>query len=182
VKSLSRIDSPAITPDEDGWISQYTFPVYGPDPEIHLFIWADTQPIRTPKTGLSAATPSLICALRPLESDPVSLTLTNEPLKDDECRFWEIDPYLMPGLYGLQIHPHLRPKGYTYIYLAFSGTYPCYLELHGVCYDPHDAFALGLETWIRSSCHENLSSGLRISMPSVLRPLLSEWLAHATQV
>jgi hypothetical protein len=69
----------------------------------------------------------------------------------------------------------MRTRGYTYIYLCFAGARPHYLEIHGIEYDPFDSFALGLTTWIRSTCHEHLTSGLRKSMPATLRPLLQDW-------
>lgn len=167
-------DGAVIFPDDDGWISRYTLAVGRPNQVIHILLWAEIHPTPIPKTGLSAAAGLRAFAIRPTDRSPVALTLAEEPASGDRCRFWEIDPVLMPGLYGLQIPSAFRPSGHTYIALHFPGTQPRYLELDGVCFDPHDVFSMGLENWIRSSCVDDLASGLRKSLPSVLRPLLLE--------
>lgn len=177
MKNEAVANALALDHEEDHWISRYTLPVNGPDPVIHVFLCTENQPIPIPKVGLCSSTLHYRAfLLRPQDHNPIPLTLASETADDGQCKFWEVDPDRVPGLYGLQIPSSLRPKGYTYLYLHFPETHPHYLEFQGVCYDPYDAFAIGLETWIRSSCHENLSSGLRKSMPSVLRPLLAEWL------
>jgi hypothetical protein len=98
------------------------------------------------------------------------------PVDDGRCGFWEIDQQLMPGLYGLQVSSDLRRRGYTFVYLRFAGARPLYLQLHGVEYDPYDSFSLGLTNWLRDTCHDHITGGLRKSMPTTLRPLLADWI------
>ena len=157
------------------WVDQYRLPPGGPDPILHLFLRDATSVVVRPITGLSTNSDYQAHYLSPLERYPVSIELAPGPDGEGKFGFWEIDRQLMPGLYGLQVPSEMRPCGYTCVYLHFEGAHPHYLELHGVDYDPHDRFALGLTTWIRSTCHEHLTSGLRKSMPATLRPLLQDW-------
>jgi hypothetical protein len=159
-------------------IVRHSFPVNGQDPVIHLLLHSEGNPPNVPRTGLSIDSNYAAYALSPQNPTPVALTLTAGQTAEGGCCFWEIDSNLMPGLYGLQIPSAFRCEGFAFLYLSFPYTHPLYVEIQGVCYDPYDSFALGLETWIRSSCHENLTSGLRKSMPAVLRPLLTDLLAH----
>jgi hypothetical protein len=109
------------------------------------------------------------------------IELAAQPTTDSGVEFWEIDQRIMPGLYGLRIPSYLRGRGHTFVYLHFAGAYPLYLELQGVEYDPYDSFALGLQSWIRSTCHEHLTSGLRKSMPGMIWPLLDEWFTQEVE-
>ena len=163
------------------WLDRYRLPAEGANPVIHLFLCEANAPSPRPMTGLSPSSEYQAHYLSQQNPQPVCLELAMGPVTDGRCGFWEIDPQMMPGLYGLEVPPYLREPGYTYIYLYFAGARPHYLEFQGLGYDPYDAFALGLTTWVRSSCHEHLTSGLRKSMPSVLRPLLVDWLKPVTE-
>ena len=158
------------------WVNHYRLPAGEANPVIHLFLCEENSTSPRPKTGISLSSGYRAHYLSPEEQKPLPLELVPGPVDGARCGFWEIDPQLMPGLYGFQVPSYLRRFGHTYIYLCFPGARPHYLELQGLGYDPYDAFALGLTTWVRSSCHEHLTSGLRKSMPSVLRPLLVDWL------
>lgn len=164
--------------DEPDWFNHYTLPINASDPTLHLFFYQETATTLQPQTGLSASSFYQAHAIRPGDTTPIAVELSPELAQNHMCKFWEIDPKRMPGLYGIQIPITLRPEGLTYLYLCFPEVHPQYFQIQGVAYDPYDSFAMGLETWIRSSCHENLSSGLRKSMPSVIRPLLAEWFAR----
>jgi hypothetical protein len=166
-----------ITTDFSGdfeWVGHHRLPTGGADPRLYLFLSEEQAPTIRPKTGLSASAIDQACYIGPEDRLPRSILLGPGPVDDGSCGFWEIDRQLMPGLYGLQVPPYLRTRGYTYLYLCFSGAIPHYLEIHGIDFEPYDSVALGLSTWIRSTCHEHLTSGLRKSMPSTLRPLLQE--------
>ena len=160
-------------------VDRYDLPVGGPNPIIHLFLSDETSSSVRPKQGLSLPLDYRVSYLSHHECQPVTFALVPGPVDDGRCGFWEIDRRLMPGLYGLQLPPFLRSRGYTFVRLCFPGARPLYLQLHGVEYDPYDSFALGLTTWIRSGCHEHLTSGLRKSMPATLRPLLDDWFKRA---
>lgn len=153
----------------------HTLPAHGPDPTIHLFLCASSPPYGQPLTGLSPTSSYQAYYVPPLANRPVPLQITSPPANESACAFWEIDPQLMPGLYGLQLPAALRGPGYTFVHLHFAGANPIYLQLHGLAYDPYDGFAIGLQSWVRSTCHEHLSSGLRKSMPAAIWPLLDEW-------
>jgi hypothetical protein len=84
----------------------------------------------------------------------------------------------MPGLYGLQIPSEARFWGYTFVCLQFSGARPQYLELHGIEYDPHDPFAIGLTNWRPETCHAHITSALRRDMPASMQPLLEKWITQ----
>jgi hypothetical protein len=159
----------------DSWIDPHSLPTGGPDPILYLLLNDDKHTTIRPKTGLSATSDYRAYYLDPQQHRPAPIKLVPGPVDGEKCGFWEIDRQLMPGLYGLQVPTHLRNCGYTYVYLCFAGARVHYLELHGIEYDRQDAFALGLTTWIRSTCHEHLTSGLRKSMPATLRPLLQDW-------
>lgn len=145
------------------------------DPVVYLYFTTDGESTPHAQTGLSARGSYDAAYLSPMAKRPFSLTLTPAVGGNDSCPFWEVDAQLMPGLYGVAIPPFLRRPGVTFIYFHFPQTTPHYLQIHTVNYDPYDAFALGLGTWVRSNCHENLTSGLRKSMPGTLTPLLQEW-------
>jgi hypothetical protein len=151
-------------------------PVGAANPILHIFLCEEDIFTVRPKTGLSPSSNYQAHYLSSQECQPVPFELVPGPVDDGRGGFWEIDRRLMPGLYGLQVPPYLRGPGYTYLYLCFAGARPQYLEIHGIEYDPYDSFALGLATWVRSNCHEHLTSGLRKSMPATLRPLLVDWL------
>jgi hypothetical protein len=87
----------------------------------------------------------------------------------------------MPGLYQFKIPEALRTSGYLFLYFDFAGARPLYVALMGVAYDRHDNTTLGLGTWIRSNSIEDLTGGLRKSMPKLLNPLLKEWLQSNQQ-
>ncbi len=159
-------------------VYRHRLPTGGPDPILHLFLCEENVSSLRPKTGLSPSSDYQAQFLGPQDRQPASFELVPGPVEDRKCGFWEINRQLMPGLYRLQVPLYLRSRGYTYIYLCFAGACPHYLELHGVEYDPYDSFALGLTTWVRSNCHEHLTSGLRKSMPATLRPLLEDWFNH----
>jgi hypothetical protein len=129
-----------------------------------------------PAKGLSADQEYKACYLGSRDNNPISIKLVSGIDDEAGCSFWEIDKETMPGIYGFKVPPHLRSPGYTFVHICFDQVHPLYLELHGVDYDPYDSFALGLTTWIRSTCHEHLSSGLRKSMPSTIQPLLQDLL------
>jgi hypothetical protein len=171
----------AISEWRPTWINHHSLPAKGPDPIIHLFLSAEKFSYCLPKTGLSASTNYNAHYLSPQTIQPVAFELAAQPTKNGGCAFWEINQQLMPGLYGLQVPTYLRGCGYTFVFLHFAGAYPIYLELHGVDYDPYDSFALGLKSWIRSTCHEHLTSGLRKSMPAMIWPLLDEWFNQGAQ-
>lgn len=179
--TLLSLEKPMINPTKmallrHGWVNHYRLPAGEANPVIHLFLCDENRTPPRPKTGISLSSGYQAHYLAPEAQKPLPLELVPGPDDDDRCGFWEIDRQLMPGLYGFQVPSYLRTFGHTYIYFCFPGARPQYLELQGLGYDPYDAFALGLTTWVRSSCHEHLTSGLRKSMPSVLRPLLVDWL------
>lgn len=159
-------------------VDHYELPVGGANPVVHLFLYDGAlSPVR-PKLDLSPRSDHQASYLSPDDNKPASLLLVPGPVDDDRCGFWEVDRRLMPGLYGLQLPPYLRCRGYTFVHLSFAGARSHYLEIHGVEYNPYDTFALGLTTWIRSACHEHLTSGLRKSMPATLQPLLVDWFRY----
>jgi hypothetical protein len=157
-------------------LSAYTLHSGETNPVLHLIFWKDESPFNVPATSLSALMDYRAYSIGPEDPSPVRLELTSEEVDDGRCGFWEVDADILPGIYKFQISATLPRLGYSFVYLDFPGALPVYLKIHNVDYDRHDQFALGLETWIRSNCHENLTSGLRNSMPAVLRPLLKEWL------
>lgn len=156
-------------------VDSYRLPVGEPDPILHLYLCEENVSPLRPKAGLSPSSVYQAHYLTPQEPRPASFALVQGPVDDGTCGFWEIDRRLMPGLYGLQVPASVRSVGYTYVRVSFAGAYPHYLVLHGVDFDPYDRDRLGLVTWIRTTGHDHLSTGLRRSMPSTLRPLLEEW-------
>jgi hypothetical protein len=162
--------------ERHAFVNHYRLPVRGVNPAIHLYLCEENDASLRPKTGLLPSSSCQAYYLGPQEQKPLSLELVPGPVDNGSCGFWEIDQQLMPGLYGLQVPSYLRSLGYTYVYLHFPGTRPHYLGLQGLGYDPYDTFAIGLTNWALYSCHDHLTTGLRKSMPSVLRPLLATWL------
>jgi hypothetical protein len=169
-------DTTGILAGAPASVIHYRLPAAGPAPILHIYLSQENDCFARPKTGLSPSSNYQAHYLSAGESRPAPLALVAGLVDDGRCGFWEIDQQLMPGLYGLQVSSELRRRGYTFVYLCFAGATPLYLQLHGVEYDPYDSFALNLNTWIRSTCHEHLTSGLRKSMPATLRPLLADWL------
>jgi len=159
-------------------VVHHRLPTAGPAPILHIYLSQENDCFARPKMGLSPSSNYHAYYLSAGESRPAPFALVAGPVDDGRCSFWEIDQQLMPGLYGLQVSADLRRRGYTFVYLRFAGATPLYLQLHGVEYDPYDSFALNLSTWIRSTCHEHLTSGLRKSMPATLRPLLADWFSR----
>lgn len=159
----------------DGPVQRFRLRSDGPDPVVYVRAM-NRDPDAGPATGLSARSVLAPVYLGPGSGDAVPVEVASSGEGPACLRFWEVDPDLMPGVYGLGIPPVLRPIGSGFIMLRFRDAQPLYLELDTVAYDPYDAFALALTTWVRTNCHENLTSGLRKSMPRVLRPLLGEWL------
>jgi hypothetical protein len=159
-------------------VERYRLTSAGPDPVVHIFLFAEGLSPPRPRPGLTAVSQHRACYMSPGESRPAPLELIAGPAKSGQCGFWEVSPQLMPGVYALQVPSYARTPGHTFIYLHFAGAMPHYLELHGIGHDPYDSFALGLTTWIRSTCHEHLTSGLRKSLPATLRPLLEERFAE----
>ena len=158
----------------------YALPIDAVDPTLHVLLYAAAAPLR-PRTGLTADQ-GTVHLLRPGDPAPVALALADGAADGERAGFREVDAGLMPGLYALQLPtPVLRP-GVAFARLRFDGARPRYLLLQGLDSDPYDRFALDLGTWAPlrpegpMGCHEHLTSGLRRSMPSVLRPLLREWL------
>ena len=166
----SRIPSP-----QPASVIHHRLPVGGPSSILHIYLSEGNDYIIQPKTGLSSSSNYVAYYLGASDSRPASFELVEGPAADGSCGFWEINRQIMPGLYGLQVPWYQRPGGHTFVNLHFVGASPLYLVLHGVEYDPYDSFALGLASWVRSTCHEHLTSGLRKSMPATLRPLLADW-------
>ena len=179
--TIPRSTAVPLYQEEEPWIVQYTLPASGPNPIIHLFLRQAENP-GSPITGLSDRSNRLAFCLLPEDGRPAPLKLTDGPAHEDVCGFREIDPGIMPGLYKFEVPHRMRGPGRTFIYLSFQNTCPKYIEINGVNYNPYDSFALGLENWVRASCHENLSSGLRQSMPAVMHPLLAEWRTRREKV
>ena len=147
---------------------------HGPAPCIFIFLSSAKNGAVKPVTDLSPSSDYQAYFISQDADISRSFELTEMPTNADQCGFWEVDQHLVPGLYGLQIPSFLRCSGYTYIRLTFVSATPLVLQIHGVNYDPYDSFALGLRTWMRINCNDNLTGGLRKSMPAIMRPLLAE--------
>jgi len=171
----TMIDAVKISRSGPAWVGHHRLPTGGPAPILYCFLRREKIPSLCPKVGLSSSSDYEAYYLAPQEERPSRIELVAGPVHDGACGFWEVDHQLMPGVYGLQVPSALRRRGYTFVYLHFADTQPYYLQHHGVEYNPYDAFALGLDTWFRSTCHEHLTSGLRKSMPATLRLLLIDW-------
>ena len=155
-------------------VSVYRLVSSGPAPCIYIFLTTEKSGCSIPVTGISASADYQAYFLAPDTAVPQPFELVEGRADGDQCGFWEVDRHLMPGMYGLRVSSRLRSSGYTCIRLCFVSAAPVNLQIHGVDYDPYDTFALGLKTWVRTSCHENLTSGLRKSMPAMMRPLLAK--------
>ncbi len=127
----------------------------------------------SPKTGLSPDASYNASYLRPDEHQPRPLILLSDGTADGAFGFREFDSQQLPGLYGLQIPANFLRPGFTHVCIRFEDARPCFIRLQGVSYDPYDGSTMNLGTWVLSNCHENLTSGIRMSLPRTLRPHLN---------
>lgn len=164
--------SPATIPLASSYAYNFRLPAGGPDLTVHLFLRELEGAKQGPKTGLAATPGCQLVYLGPDDQKARTQVLLAGPTASGECGFWEIDSCFMPGLYGLQIPAQMRQPGFSFIQLRLPGAMPCLIQVHGVKYDPYESFSMSLTTWARSNCHENLTSGIRKSLPVTLRPLL----------
>lgn len=163
----------AHAPHTSQTVACYRVSSFGPDPTVFLFL-ARPDGTDAAAEGVSPHD-GYLTSLGPMSEAAIRVSVA-AGIDDGRWGLSEIDRSSMPGVYGFRIGRELRRPGPTYVYLELVGARPCYLRIDAVGFDPYDSFALELGTWVRANCHEHLTSGLRRSLPTTLRPLLGEWI------
>jgi len=113
--------------------------------------------------------------LRDVDSRPVAIDLQPAAVgRFGRGGFCEVDRDRMPGLYEFCPPDEVFAEGAraAVVLLDLPPALPVAIQVDLVGYDPYDAFALRLANFVRSTCHEHLSSVLQRAMPPAILPMV----------